>query len=231
MHVAELWRFPVKSLGGEPVERCRVTGLGVDGDRRWAVRDRETGRVLTARREGRLLQASARCGPGGTVVLTLPDGTETDDGRDLAAWLDRDVELVPAGDTGATYESPRDAERETGWYSWQGPPGAFHDSGQVRVSLVSTGTLGSWDRRRFRANVVLDGEGEDELVGRSIVLGSTELRVQKRLGRCVMVTRAQPGIDRDLGVLRTINAERDGCLAIGALVRRDGTIAVGDAVV
>ena len=49
-----------------------------------------------------------------------------------------------------------------------------------------------------------------------------------RIERCVMTTRPQPdGIERDLDVLRTIQRERDGCLAVGALVVRAGTVRVG----
>jgi len=45
-----------------------------------------------------------------------------------------------------------------------------------------------------------------------------------------MTTRPQPGgIERDLDVLRTISRERDGCLAIGALVVQPGAVRVGDA--
>jgi hypothetical protein len=46
-----------------------------------------------------------------------------------------------------------------------------------------------------------------------------------------MITRPQPGdIERDLDVLKQVNRERDGCLAIGAVVARPGTIRRGDAV-
>ena len=46
-----------------------------------------------------------------------------------------------------------------------------------------------------------------------------------------MTTRPQPGgIERDLDVLRTINRERDGYLAVGSVVIRAGRMAVGDAV-
>ena len=85
------------------------------------------------------------------------------------------------------------------------------------MSLVSTGTLGAWDRRRFRANVLLDGAGEDAFVGSTIAVGDVRLDVVKRIGRCVMTTRPQPDhIDRDLDVLRSIHRTRDGCLAVGA---------------
>jgi uncharacterized protein len=44
-----------------------------------------------------------------------------------------------------------------------------------------------------------------------------------------MVTHPQPGgIGRDNGVLKTIHRERDGSLAVGALVARAGPVAVGD---
>ena len=36
-----------------------------------------------------------------------------------------------------------DAEREADWVVFDGAPGPFHDSVRTRVSLVSTGTLGS----------------------------------------------------------------------------------------
>ncbi len=44
--------------------------------------------------------------------------------------------------------------------------------------------------------------------------------------------RPQPGgIERDLDVFKTINRERQGCLAIGARIVRPGTLRVGDEVV
>jgi uncharacterized protein YcbX len=94
---------------------------------------------------------------------------------------------------------------------------------------VSTGTLGDWDRRRFRANVVLDGDGEDAFVGTTITVGEVALDVVKRIGRCVMITRPQPGaIERDLDVLKRVNHDHDGCLGIGALVSWSGAIGAGD---
>jgi uncharacterized protein YcbX len=117
----------------------------------------------------------------------------------------------------------------TEWLQWEGAPGPFHDSPRIRLSLVSTGTLGTWDRRRFRANVVLDGEGEDELRGREADLGSVRLRFGAPIARCVMTTRPQPGgIARDTSVLKTIHRERGGLLAVRAAVLRAGTVRTGD---
>ncbi|HEU5306144.1 MAG TPA: MOSC N-terminal beta barrel domain-containing protein [Acidimicrobiia bacterium] len=231
MRVAELWRFPVKSLQGEQLGSATVTAAGIVGDRAFAIFDVATGLGLTARRIPELLDASARVvDDGAPPEITLPDGSIARDDAALSDWLGRRVTLCAAADVvDRRYENPLDAEREADWIVFEGAPGPFHDSARTRVSLVSTGTLGDWDRRRFRANVVLDGDGEDAFVGTTITVGEVALDVVKRIGRCVMITRPQPGaIERDLDVLKRVNHDHDGCLGIGALVARSGAIGAGD---
>jgi uncharacterized protein len=234
MRVLELWRYPVKSLQGERLPEAAIDALGIAGDRRWALFDRDTGLGLTARRVPELLFGSARLREDGGVEVVLPDGTVTSDDVLLSDWLGRRIELRAAtekGEVAPTYETPVDDEAPdpTEWLQWEGAPGPFHDSPRIRLSLVSTGTLGTWDRRRFRANVVLDGEGEDGLQGREADLGSVRLRIGVPVSRCVMVTRPQPGgIARDTAVLKTIHREREGLLAVRAAVLRAGTVRTGD---
>lgn len=226
--VSALWRYPVKSLRGERLETADVSTHGIPGDRSYGVVDDTTGKVLTARREPRLLFATARW-HAGEVEITGPAGERLDTDAALSSWLGRPVHLQAAGAEGGVYENPLDTEREADWVEWQGPGHAWHDSRRTRVSLVSDTTLGAWPAERFRANVLLAGADEDTLVGRTARLGSATLDVQKRIDRCVMVTRAQPGLAVDRDVLRTIHRERGGCLAIGALVTAPGSVAVGDA--
>jgi uncharacterized protein YcbX len=232
VQVAELWRYPVKSLQGERLDVARVTADGIEGDRRFALYDVATGFGLTARREPRLLFASARLRDDGSAEITLPDGSLAADDGALSAWLGRPVELRSArGGVALSYENLVDFEHEpeSDWRAWQGPVGAFHDDADARVSLVSRATIDGWDARRFRSNVLLDGSGEDAHVGRRIRLGEVEIDVGLRIKRCVMTTREQPGgIERDLDVLRTIARERDARLAIGGLVVRPGLMRVGD---
>ena len=234
MRVLELWRYPVKSLQGELVDEIGVTASGLDGDRGFAIFDVETGLGLTARRAPEMLFGSARWIDCRQVEITLPDGSVATDDDALSRWLGRHVTLRAADTPGAReFENPLDFEHEhaSTWQVWDGSPLAFHDSARTAVSLISTSTLGGWDRRRFRANVVLDGAGEDDLVGTQVCVGDAVLDVGKRISRCVMTTRPQPGgIERDLDVLRTINRVRDGHLAVGALVVRPGTVRVGDPV-
>jgi len=232
MRVIELWRYPVKSLQGEQLDAVAATPDGLEGDRRYAIYDAETGFGLTARRVPELLFATARLREDGVVGITLPDGSAARNDQALSDWLGRPVTLRSAqSDAARRYENVVDFEHEptSGWEPFEGAPGAFHDNEQARLSIVSTGTIGDWDRRRFRANVLLDGEGEDALVGSPVAVGDAVIDVGMRLERCVMTTRAQPdGIERDLTVLRTIARERDACLAIGGLVSRPGVMRVGD---
>lgn len=225
--VDEIWRYPVKSMGGERLEEATVGPLGIEGDRRWGIVDAGSGRVLTGRRQPELLLARARhLGPG-QVAITLPDGTETTADDDLSDWLGRRVALRPAGGSDAPeFEVPNPDEQD--WRSYGAADGAWHDSARTRLSLVSRTTVGDWDPRRFRSNVLLRGAGEDDLVGATLRLGTATLEVSKQVGRCVMVTRPLPGLDADRSVLRTILDDRDGRLAVGALVTTPGTIAEGD---
>lgn len=88
MHVGtvrELWRFPVKSMGGERLEAAAVGERGVHGDRLWAVRDEDKGTITNAKRIPALLMLTARyvhepqddVGPGTVpdVTVTFPDGS------------------------------------------------------------------------------------------------------------------------------------------------------------
>lgn len=109
--IAALWRFPVKSMGGEEVSSTAVDLRAVHGDRLWAVRDLELKAVTTARRLPMLLGCSARfveeppagVGPGKVtdVVVTFPDGTQiesTDRERmdaKLSELTGKRVALVP----------------------------------------------------------------------------------------------------------------------------------------
>lgn len=239
MRVLEIWRYPVKSLGGEQVDRVDVGDAGIVGDRGWGILDVETGNVLTARRAPELLFASARLLDDDRVGITLPDGAEIQGGGDhgvdpapvdaaLSEWLGRAVLLVRPGTEGATYENPMDIESESDWISWQGPTWSFHDSTKSMLSIVGADTLADRDVRRFRTNVVVEGSGEDELIGSAVSLGTARLQVTKPIDRCIMVTRPQPGLERDLDVLKRVIAERDNLMSVGALVTGVGSVAVGD---
>lgn len=234
VRVAEIWRYPVKSLQGEQLDSAVIGPEGVEGDRRYAIFDADTGFGLTARRLGDLLFASARMTDGG-VEITLPDGTVAKDDAALSGWLGRPVTLRSTDeDVQRSFETVDDFEHEdtSTWHPFIGAGSSFRDSEATVVSLVSTGSLGEWDRRRFRSNIVLEGAGEESLVGHRVSIGGAVVEITKRVGRCVMVTRPQPGgLEKDLDVLRSIHRERDGKIAVGASVTISGRVNIGDEVI
>lgn len=230
MRVQELWRYPVKSLQGELLQSTALTAQGVEGDRRYAIFDVESGFGLTGRRVPELLFGAARYSASGALEIVLPSGEIATDDAALSDWLGRAVTLRSTDENvSRRYESPDDFENDADWDPFEGASGSFRDSEATVVSLVSEGTLHGWDRRRFRSNILLSDSGEDDLVGTRASLGGAVVEITKRVGRCVMVTRSQPGgVDKDLDVLRTIHRERGGKLAVGASVLSPGPISVGD---
>jgi uncharacterized protein YcbX len=248
--VAELWRFPVKSMQGAPVEALDLEAGGVAGDRGWAVVDPAAGKVLSAKRWPALLLAAAAGEPGGEVTITLPDGSAHeagDPGTDLAlsAYLDHPVRVLrpPTGD-GLPYELPTEAwDDASGTWEFPGPPGGpFVDL--AAAHLLTTASLraatklhpeGVWDVRRFRPTALIEAEGDDFLedawIGAPVGLGDTVV-VSPFMPtvRCAMTTRAQPGLPRNVDIAKALNRHHDLNLGVYCAVERTGTVRVGDTV-
>jgi uncharacterized protein YcbX len=247
METVGLWRYPVKSLQGEPVDEATLESDGVVGDRRWGIRDETTGRILTARRRPALLDAAARY-DGSAPVITLPDGTvltgpgpATD--RGLSEWLHGPVRLVGAvgSDPGRAefFEDPTDDTSPA--IEWTMPEGRFVDAAPVLVlttaSLRTAAGLypdGAWDVRRFRPNILLDVDGdgwvEDDWLGQQLHLGTASVLPREPCVRCTMVTRPQPGLDHDADIFRTLARHHRGHFGVWADVETAGVLSVSDAV-
>src|SRR5437870_1606394 len=110
--VAELWRYPVKSMLGERIDQTDVTERGFAGDRGTALIDAETGKLVSAKRPrlwARMLECRSAL-DGTTIRITLPDGSvvATDDpdaDRRLSEALGRKVTVAStAGDDVAIIE-------------------------------------------------------------------------------------------------------------------------------
>jgi uncharacterized protein len=247
VHVAELWRHPVKSLQGESLSEALVEGTGLSGDRRWGIVDDETGMVLTARRVPSLLLANARLTDTG-VELLLPGGdvlvapsTHADDV--LSKWIGRRVSLVHAESIGpGVGEYFEDATDDgSAVVSWTMPPGRFVDA--LPLLVVTTASFrqgralhpdGAWETRRFRPNIVVDVEDdgwvEDAWCGSMVRVGTVAVQPAVPCERCTMVTRPQPGLDRDVDVFKTLARYHGATFGVWATVQTPGVVHVGDQV-
>jgi len=246
--ITAIWRYPVKSFQGERIDDAVLEADGLRGDRCWGVRDEATGRILTGRREPRLLLAGATLAEDGEPDITLPNGDRlrgagpTTDAA-LAAWLGKPVTLVPAdGAPGASAEFFADATDDTSAaVEWTMPPGRFVDA--MPLLVLTTASLragaalhpeGAWDTRRFRPNLLIDvdagGWVEDGWCDKTLRIDAVELVPHQPCVRCTMVTRPQPGLDRDLEVYKALSRHHDGTCGVWTQVRTPGPVHVGGSV-
>lgn len=105
--IGQIYRYPVKSMGGEQLERTDVGTNGVLGDRAWAVRDEVKGGIKGAKKFPALMQCQARYldapsaeQPSARAEIELPDGSRvsTDDqdaASRISAAIGNEVSLWP----------------------------------------------------------------------------------------------------------------------------------------
>ncbi|HET7071086.1 MAG TPA: MOSC N-terminal beta barrel domain-containing protein [Nocardioides sp.] len=244
VEIVGIWRYPVKSLQGEALDEAVVETDGLQGDRRWGIRDGRTGRILTARRRPELLHAAATYRDG-LPVITLPDGrvaegpgAATD--RLVSEWLGGPVSLVTsveqAPGRAEYFEDATDDSSQA--IEWTMPERRYVDAAPLLV--LTTASLrvgadlhpaGTWDPRRFRPNVLVDVEDdgwvEDEWIGRSVQVGASVLAPAQGCIRCTMVTREQPGIAADRDVFRTLARHHGATFGVWCEVTTPGRVALG----
>ena len=210
MRVGELWRYPVKSLRGELLEKAELTPLGIAGDRLVQAL-RPAGRVFTARTHPGMLGLQGGLDEDGVPTV---DGIRWDEPAALDA-----VRAVTEPDAVLVH------------YEGDGP----QRFDVLPISLATDGGVAAVgvDRRRFRPNVYVtgvDGLAERDWVGRSVRLGDAVVGVRKVRGRCVMTTYDPDTLEHDISVLQKIVWELDGRTALDCHVLEPGRVRVGDMV-
>jgi uncharacterized protein YcbX len=103
------------------------------------------------------------------------------------------------------------------------------------LSLLTTASLAGLreglDPRRFRPNILVEGAGEDDCVGRVLTIGGMRMRVDQPDERCVVVNVDPETTERDASILREIAQSRGSRFGVYGSVVTPGRVAVGDAVV
>lgn len=222
--VADLWRYPVKSFGGERVRSVFVGPYGFHGDRRFAAVT-TGGAVVTARRKTALLGFRARFPDPDQIELarvTAPGGLELaiddpDLARMLAKELGHDAQLARSG------------------------AGIFDATPIHIVTDRSLREIDQWvgkelDVARFRPNIVIELEPglpafvEDEWIEADLVIGQIEVRIVSPTERCVVTTIDPDTLDRDRAVLAHLAVARNNLFGVYAHVTRPGWLHIGDTV-
>jgi uncharacterized protein YcbX len=208
VNVEEIWRYPVKTMAGEMLERAAIGPLGIEGDRIVHV---ETihGETITSRTHPRFLGLHGALGS---------DGEPTVEGR---SWKDRDVAATVVKIAGRGAKLVRDESSER-----------F----DVLPLLVATdGAVAAFghDRRRLRPNIVVGGvEGlaERDWPGACLRIGRVRIGVQDLRLRCIMTSFDPDTQVQDREIALGIYRRFEGKLALNCFVIEGGEIAVGDPV-
>lgn len=225
--VVGLWRYPVKSMAGEALSEIDVSWHGLAGDRRWAFIRNGVPRSgfpwLTLRERGDMSHyhpsfVEPDRPDESALVVRTPEGVDhVIDDPVLAAHLAPDGARLIKQDRGIFDTFP--------------------------LSLVSTRTLAQLsdavglplDVQRFRPNILVEtteeGESpEDAWVGRVLRVGAMRMRIDKRDGRCVVITIDPVTTERNPLILKTVARDRDGCVGVYGSTVEPGRVAVDDAV-
>jgi len=204
MWIAELWRYPVKSMAGEPLQVADVRETGIVGDRVVQVVN-AVGRTVSARTKPKLLGYHAMLGADGEPLV---------DGK---PWREIDVRNAAGADARLV--------RHDGV-----------DRFDILPLLVATdGAIAAfgYDGRRLRPNIVIGGvNGLDERrwEGKTLRAGDVIIGIQDLRERCIMTTFDPDTLAQDVDVLRKIQREFGGLLALNCSVVKPGRLAVGDVV-
>jgi uncharacterized protein len=216
--VAEIWRYPVKSMAGERLHSCAITETGLTGDRRWALVDgtvNRAGKLLTNTQDARLMTYKARL---------LDDGVEVQTPGGPSRRLDKKFvdELADAVARPLTL-------RDTAGVNFDDSPVLVVNLATVTAFAMAAGM--PVDHRRFRGNIYVEGlEPEEEVgwLGRRIRAGAAELEVVKRCERCAVVTRDPETTVASPALLRVLTETSDTFMGVYCRVARPGSVAIGD---
>ena len=229
--VVGLWRYPVKSMGAEALSAVDVNWHGLVGDRRWAfVRNGVPNSgfpwlTLRERRDMNRFQpyfADPAAPDKSPVIVRTPSGAEYD-------------VTDPALGTELDADGLRAIKQDRGIFD------------TFPLSLITTQSIASLgaaicdegrnplDVQRFRPNILVDAPGgvpfpEDDWVGRVLRIGGLRLRVDKRDGRCAVITIDPVTSAQNPAILRAVVDARQGCLGIYGSTVAPGRIALNDPV-
>ncbi len=225
--VVGLWRYPVKSMGGETLAEVDVSWHGLTGDRRWAfIRNGMTQSAfpwLTIRERSDMGNycpsfVEPNHADNSPTVVRSPAGVVFDIADPALG-----AELYPSG--------VRLIRQNRGIFD------------TFPLSLITTQTIArlgetvgaQLDVRRFRPNILVEAADdapfpEDDWVGCVLRIGGLRMRIDKRDGRCVIITIDPVTTERSPAILRAVVGDRQGSLGVYGSTVEPGRVALRDPV-
>lgn len=204
LRLGQLWRYPVKSLGGEELESAELTAEGIAGDRTVHVAGIDG--PLTGRTRHGLLTLRATRDDDGSILVDGHPWQSEEAAALVRAHGGDDAHLV-------AYDGPERFDVLDLLVATDGAVDEFgHDVRRLRPNLLITGTA---------------PETEAGWPGHALVIGEALIGVHSMRARCV-VTSIDPDTGaRDPGIHLDIHRRFGGELALNCWVIRPGRLAVG----
>jgi uncharacterized protein len=200
-------------MAGEPLAEADVYWHGIRGDRRYALVQPELTHSdfpwLTIRERAELVGYRPR----------LLEPEKPDDSR--VAIATPGGEDVGIEELGARFQA----------HAIKLNRGAFDSA---PLSLISLGTIGDLDPRRFRMNLLIDAPdafAEDAWIGHTLRVGSLRLRVDRPDSRCTIITTDPDTCERDPRILKEFGRTHNACAGVYCSVVQPGVVSVGDEVI
>lgn len=225
--IAELWRYPVKSMLGERCDALHVKTRGAQGDRLFAIRDAQ-GKLGSGKHTRRFRRIEGLFGfqasyCNGVPHIRFPDGTQL-------SGDDPFIHQALSDALGLPVTLVREAEVP----HFDSAPIHLVTSASLaglRAALPAAGI----DARRFRPNLVIEIPGADAIeqgwIGKRLRIGEVELQVSDTTERCGMVAFAQSELPKAPEVLRHITQHADLEFGVYAQVLVPGIVQIGSPVV
>lgn len=248
--ITHLWRWPVKGLGGEDLNEVAVkAGELFPFDRAFALENgpsdfdpanpqhvakRQFVCMVHQPTTGRL-SATYNETTAQLCITTLDGRTLTVDPGDPKTLEDLATELVDEGKTGPIRGALRlcKANDTTSGHGFTDVPDRWISlQNQASIDWLAQTVGAELDPRRLRANVLVDGWDafeEEDLIGKTIALGSAEIRVEVPINRCRAIDVNPDTAAQDQELVRALQGGRGKpSLGIYATIKKAGRMAPGD---
>ena len=253
--VESLWRYPVKSMGGEAMAEVFMGFSGIYGDRCFAFKNSSARKgfpylsatvqqqMLRYRPQFRYAERAVKP-PNLAEAMSIAPGVTPANGEpnDLTLDVITPSGAVVAVDDPALIEILSEGLRGENHLTLVHSDRALTDCRPV--SLVSLETVRQIevesgipiDKRRFRANIYFnlasgDSFGEDELVGRILRIGSSAtIMVLERDPRCKMISLDPDTGEHNPEILRKVVQAHDNFAGVYCAVLVEGILVKGDSI-
>mgnify|MGYP002655726281 CR=1 FL=1 len=233
-HIKEIVRYPVKTFYGESVKKTNVMDYGLYGDRSHAYLDESRpGKYLTITQFPKMVRYKAEFTGEENENLFPPVRITTPDGKRIP-WDDKEL-LKEMEDHSSRKITP------VKYSPVHVPVGAIEEENILLVTDASLQKMKEmWgkekmDFQRFRPNLVIslikeDPFAEEKWFGKTMKIGSAEIKVKRHCERCMIITVDPESGERDSSLHKKVISERDNHFGVYSSVMKTGEISAGDAV-